>query len=708
MSNSSTIKLYKLEKFDANDNVMWDKLDEWKVDAFTNGRVLTYYNFQYIKIDSELAITLPLNQSNITEPNYNFVEIINSDSSRSFYYWVTNIERRGEDSVKFYLSIDTISTFKDLIIGHFTNETKILRQHKDRFIQKDASNTVFYRKIDMVPEVVGLTKYRKSKTQVLNSKKWYLVYTNDSENADTSISGYLVPETVDDSDRIIMTTSSTISINQEFQASNFSDDYVYLLSARVSYGDNVVYPTTSVANLVVIRNENTLNLYEVEGNYILLIESGLTGFKIEHPGANTTMYRTTKTQYNNLYNKGWEKLLAHVLNNTITNNASGEIYQAGSITGFKRTSTKIVSIIECPYCPLNDTSLNNIEPDIVTEDYVQNNRSWFTKIRVDTEFIKAVSIEDLNEFTAILPAQGSRNGISRNMTYESKLYNSDFYTLKFTYDSFSKEIPLELLEPNSAQNVPSIIINYKQSNTLRSDLGFQFIPYNVNEKFTEDYDEYLICNRQNNCALYNSNYLNYMRNGYQFDVKNKNQQNTMNWIGTGIQIGAGVLGLATSAYTGGVSAAAGISLLTSGISSATSNIYSEIKSEQNIEQKKKEAQAQTNSVSVSDDLNLLKWYNGNELLKLTYELSDVQKAKIYQLLYRYGYACYDTGAPNLNSRILFNYIEADIDLDTKTKPELIKYYNDIKERFKKGVTVLHQNGDLTTYCTKENWETWLL
>jgi len=706
MSNSSTIKLYRLENFDASDNVMWDKLDEWKNNEFTNGRVLVYYNFEYVRLNTEVVITLPLNQSNVADPGYNFVEIINADSSRPFYYWVTNVERRGEDSVRFYLSIDTISTFKDLIANHFTNETKIYRQHKDRFIKRDASNTIFYRKIDRTPEIVGLAKYRKSKEPVAANDKWYLVYANDNENTNTSITAYLVPQIANSNDRIaINSDSSTITYNQQFYTSDFSTDYAYLISARIKFTDDVVYPLATIHNLVVIRTGNGLDIYDVSDNQVLFVRGGVTHFEIQHPGVNNRIYKMNIADYNNLLTKGWQRLPSQIFDATISNNNEGEAFQAGSISGFIRSSTKIVSIIECPYCPLYN--VNSIEPNIVSEDYISSNRYWYIKINPETEFLNSIATEVLNEeFSVTLPPQGSRNNLSRSPRYESKLYNSDFYTLKYTYDSFSKEIPLELVETNAQDYLPIITIEYKQSNTLRSDLAFKF---HLEQKCVEDYEEYLICNRQNNCALYNSNYLNYMRTGYQFDIKNKNQQNVMNWIGTGLQLGAGALTIAASAATANpISAAAGISLVTGGISSITNNIYNEIKSEQNIEQKKKEAQAQTNSVSVSDDLDLLNWYNGNRLLRIKYEISDVQKAKVYQLLYRCGYACYDVGAPNLNSRQLFNYIEADIDLDTKTRPELIKYYADIRERFKKGVTVLHKNGDLTTYCTKENWETWLV
>ena len=62
--------------------------------------------------------------------------------------------------------------------------------------------------------------------------------------------------------------------------------------------------------------------------------------------------------------------------------------------------------------------------------------------------------------------------------------------------------------------------------------------------------------------------------------------------------------------------------------------------------------------------------------------------------------------PNLTTRYRFNYLQADIDLNTKYKGYLQPYYDDIVERFKLGVTVFHTNDDFNQ--TYENWESWLI
>ena len=116
--------------------------------------------------------------------------------------------------------------------------------------------------------------------------------------------------------------------------------------------------------------------------------------------------------------------------------------------------------------------------------------------------------------------------------------------------------------------------------------------------------------------------MNYLRNGYNYDLKAKNIQTAQSWIGTGLSIGGGIVSLLAGVGTGGVSTALGVSLITNAVSSISSNIFNNIQSEANIEQKLSEAKNTANSVNSSDDLNLLNWYSDNLLWATTYDISD--------------------------------------------------------------------------------------
>ena len=273
------------------------------------------------------------------------------------------------------------------------------------------------------------------------------------------------------------------------------------------------------------------------------------------------------------------------------------------------------------------------------------------------------------------------------------------------YDSFTKDIPLENIEPTSI-TAPTLSIKYKQANTITSNLGFKFTVNNGTQKVNDVFEEYLLCKRNNEYPIYNSSYLNYLRNGYNYDLKAKNIQTAQSWIGTGLSIGGGIVSLLAGVGTGGVSTALGVSLITNAVSSISSNIFNNIQSEANIEQKLNEAKNTANNVNSSDDLNLLNWYSDNLLWVTTYEISDQQKSNVFDLFYKTGYACNETGIPNVNSRHRFNYLQCTPDFTTKANPIWQEYINDVIARFELGVTYFHTYNDFEQQY--ENWESWLM
>ena len=183
-------------------------------------------------------------------------------------------------------------------------------------------------------------------------------------------------------------------------------------------------------------------------------------------------------------------------------------------------------------------------------------------------------------------------------------------------------------------------------------------------------------------------------------------------INTGVA--GGIAGLAASTVTGGVSAAAGISLLTSATASIAHNIISDVNNERNMSQKLAELKAQSASVSTSDDLSLLNFYNGNKMHRFDYKPSTKVENSIYDLFYRTGYAFNSTGVPDRQSRRAFNYVQCEPIFRDENNSDWTMYVDDVKSRFKAGVTYMHrfqteENGDYIYdfNFNYENWETFI-
>ena len=386
-------------------------------------------------------------------------------------------------------------------------------------------------------------------------------------------------------------------------------------------------------------------------------------------------------------------------------------YTLSSINDVNRTYTTLIKIIECPYEPFTLTASSDgykIPSGFQVSNTLDLADSPITLLKLDNlekDFEAKLNNYAISEYNCTLPAVDQRANTRKNPIYESKLYHSDFYSLIFNYDSFTKEEKVENLIPSRGAS-PYFKIYYKQANTITSNLGFRFDLQDGNHKTNEIFDKYLIAKRNNEIPIYNSSYLNYIRTGYNYDLKAKANQAFQNTLNTGLSIGAGIASMLAGTATGGASTALGISLLTSSITSISNLAFNNINSNDSLERKLIEAKNTTNSVEASDDLNLLNWYSDNKLWISKYSISDQQKSNVFDILFKTGYACNEAGIPNTHTRYRFKFVQCYADFQTKANPVWQAYIEDVKRRFEIGVTYFHTYDDFDQIY--ENWEDWLL
>ena len=376
-----------------------------------------------------------------------------------------------------------------------------------------------------------------------------------------------------------------------------------------------------------------------------------------------------------------------------------------SIDSVDRTDTRIVKIIKMPYAPFTlEFSLNKLN---IPAGWTYSG-GYLLLNDLNTEFLNIIEgDDDLSGYVnlTVVPSDIGKNK-ANDIKYESKLYNSNFFSLKYVYDSFEKEFLLERYNTNSV--FPGVRIDFKQSNNISSNSIFKFIPMNGTYKETTLYGEFLNVNRQNEVALYNSDYLNYIRNGYNYDKKAKAQQ-----LGAGLAgIALGAIGAATSVFlpaAGVVGAAGAISLATSTISSIVSLINTQISNEQAIQQKLDTTKRSAASVSNTEDLNLLSYYNGNRLIRYTEDINANIKQSLYDLFRLTGYACNDYSVPVVNSRLYYNFLQCKADIEETDWTYGKSFLDDIKAKYEIGVTYFHRvDGTYDWHQEKENFETWMI
>lgn len=677
---------------------------------------LVVENFQYIKLDLDLYIKVNSSQVNVPKFNYNYVSVKNEDVDKIFYYFIIGSPKWiSQNTIQLQLSLDTLNTFRyDLI---WTNKTNITRQHKDRFnttYTTTAQGKVFHRKIDNYDEGFAPVKYYDSGESIRSSSAdydWYLVYRNKED----------------------LNTSSTVPMNCFCCASeeinlNISVDYTGIQFSSYNIGDslyafekdNAPFTTTikgvsytiggssQYRGIAFFRLENGTNIAHVlkdDGNVIIpdIGNSALTDV------TSTVKVRVCRgfipeldasSQYT--YYSVLGQVEARDYSTITIGQTSATLL---SINSVDRTNTRIVKIIKMPYAPF---TLDFVSGKLRIPAGWTYSGGYLVLNDLNTEFLNIVEgNDDISDYVnlTVVPSDIGKNK-DNNIKYESKLYNSSFFSLKYIYDSFEKEFLLERYNTNSA--FPGVRIDFKQSNNISSNSIFKFIPMNGTYKEPTLYGQFLNVNRQNEVALYNSDYLNYIRNGYNYDKKAKAQQ-----LGAGLAgIALGVVGAAASVFlpaAGVVGAAGAISFATSTISSIVSVINTSISNEQAIQQKLDNAKKSAASVSNTEDLNLLSYYNGNRLIKYTENINDNIKKSLYDLFRLTGYACNDYAIPVVDSRLYYNFLQCKADIEETDWTYGKEFLDDIKAKYEIGVTYFHRvDGTYDWRQRKENFETWMI
>ena len=392
-----------------------------------------------------------------------------------------------------------------------------------------------------------------------------------------------------------------------------------------------------------------------------------------------------------------------------------------------KTDSKIIKIIKLPYAPCNVTYSNGVY-NFPSEWQYESGYMRLNDASLSTEFLNE-NIEKIpvKELFVQKPTTISPTALN-NLNYESKLFHSDFYTFKLVYDSFAKEIQLERYETGLADenyawtpNDVGIWFHFKPTNTINSKFAFRFDTYLTNDSGDTDfasyhenidYEKYLLISRNNEETVFSNDYLNYIRTGYNYDKKSKEEQLDKSYILSSIELISGMTALAASTVTGGFSAAAGIALISGAIKTLTSNIYTKEANERSMQQKLNELAAQSSNVAGADDVDLLSFYNKNRLAVIKYGLIQEQREALGKMFYLCGYKRDTIDTPNTTSRYWFNFIQCKPVFNEEGITPYNDYIADVKSRYESGVTVYHHHAGVGTgwdwQQQYENWETYLL
>lgn len=807
---TSTVKLYYVST-----SARWDLLPNKlfvieDIESYLATKtVKTILLFQYVKHALEISITVDLSQT-YAEPlssSYKYVSITNNDTNKTYYYYVKNVFWRSKSSVRFDLVMDVLNTFKENTDYTFKENTRIIREHKDRFILHEDTSIItltcevlnedwypdvndeptietypeaveiaqaqvleadtqtsiwvlklnvfrgdlsglqtgdkiniisennenaivevesvetqkeYFRKIDYVNENINpLLQCGNSNGVLIQNNKtllqddWYLLYRNQDDPSDSLVNPvecYLLPKESKD------VIASAIT-GGKITPSALQESYYYYMDLNaetITLDNGTTLSKSSLYDMCVIikKNEdNTINVLCVEGtpnavlsNDVLLVKGS---WDCEYLTIDTMpmayKYSTSRPtgSLNNIYSQMASGTAGQFENNLSIENING-------INDLDRTEAKNIKLIKLPYCPY-DFTITSSKIDI------SNDSNWDCVVLGNLMVLKLNDLNTNLRTTLSLttsdkePLPDLKVNINPSIddtrlgdSYESKLYHSEFYRPSYVYDSFTYAVQLEKLNLSSYYASQSFTVYFDMTKTINSRFMFTFNSL-VFTLANESYAKYMPIIRNNEEVLYNVPYINYIRNGFNYDVKAKNLSNSSAWAGvglSGISIGASLLAPTVPLKVAGVVASV-VSLAVS----FKNAIASTIQNEQSLQRKITETKNQTSSVSGSDDVDLMSIYAENRLKYLVYQPSPVMKEMLYKLFFYGGYYSNRLGLPNHETRVNFDYLEADVSLEN-----IGNIPNDCLEElincFKNGATYIHKTTRANKWDLEQEYENW--
>lgn len=571
-------------------------------------------------------------------------------------------------------------------------------------------NPSFIKKIDLKSEEISAPLYKNRETTLIENDlniNWSLYYKNSSSQETSPIDCYLIPDTeikaqvpqIQSLTANMIPNGKTILIFRPY-----NDEYIIFDFGTIRYA-----PQDTTRYALAFRNDNgrlvawyysdgwrvigddiqTCNIINANGSFNCRIEDYLPASII--------------INQNRMWERGW-----------VNHNIETQPSVIGTISGkqsIDKTLAENLKIINIPYCASSYKSTLIDDEEVISFDGYWNYDSQTHRLKLDDfnqKFVNNITSnadDILKDYISTL----NRSTASKRHVIDSKLFHSDYYQVKFVYDSFSYIFYLEQID------------YYETSKIHLSDkFSFQFImSRNIVSKFlfkfdfvykysTLDYENIVAVARNNEEVLYNSQYLNYVRTGFNYDLKAKEKQDVAGGVGLGLNIAGLLASIGLSFVPGGQ--AVGVAGIVGSTIGLTNQIVNYAKttsqSEENLQRKIEESQRQAISVLNADDYDLMDAYCSNRAKLCYYKVSSNMEKILDDLFYYCGYIDNQQGIPNISSRYWFNFVQSTLIIeDSSNLTSDIE--DDIKEKFEQGVTFLHYHSDSTIkFDFKQEMENW--
>lgn len=696
-----------------------------------------------IKLELDSAFAIPVNVE-----DYDYA-IIQADGgtgrTNKLPYFIEKIDRVSDQVVRVRLLFDELNFMSaigsaDGIAGFLSDRTRVTREHKDRFAKSKTGNS-YLPIIDRFPEGIS-GNFRRTFKEAIESDKldWTAFYFADGTDAEAPIASYLVPSEAM-SQKVQKAAAKTLTladipggVSIYFAMSEASDLYVELWGlvppshnaeklVGITLGEEAVIDGRACVVMGARIWTGSKTSEFLTASYLYKLWYDRNGIFVKEEQVGTLVNYVTEIHAPRCArvfssSTAWPTSLPAILRlKPLTTFFQKDVYAVDQLvaeSSIERTSLGLKKAICLPYRPFD--RVDGYLPDgavvvagkvLLADPETESTIEWRPSGRNKILQLPKLSAK---------PTE-TADGKGAALRLEPKVYSSEFQFSKLVYDSFSIVLKgedsyfnLNLSETGNDKIVfkffasPSMVSEFDFS--VYSWPGYSPSEFILSPIWTEDYPLHLIINRNNETPVYTSAYLDYLRTGYNYDLKSQAVQLGMQGLGIAISaINAGV-GIAATFATGGLAAPYAVSAAT-GFASSIANIgKTAAENERGNAQRLKELQAQGASVAGNSDFAVSKRYTKNRVSLETYSVEPRLINSARSFFYLKGYATDEIKAPSCHSRAHFDFVECDPVFQPEALSLFPKWMLDlIADDLRQGVTFLHAvAGDYDIGQTSSNYE----
>ena len=755
---TSTLKLYINSGMKQENNYIVEYIGQYLGLNAQGVRVIE--NFQYIRNPaSSQAFKVNIPQDEYNNSVVDYASLLQDGDI--YYYFIVDAKWTSQDCLTLVAVLDTLNTFQ----GQYslTDRSNIERQHVDRVrligerptgdsIDEVVTNVISTTREELQPEML-MTRHEvlSGDLPIDNRYQWYLIYQTNTESGN--------PE-------ILMCADRDINVGTESGTSEYivtAADLKGGLPARMVFGRFRAIINTDESETIDMNGSlsisidpdstDNLSITYIPYQGLGYIPERRTGrVRIQLDGTTSLkVYNTSGPNFNQPY---------------VEENSSYTLIGRAvctSIDTIDRTMSNLYKVIECPYCPLDLQITNGTITGIPQGWKYDQSQNKLSCNNLSYEFPERVAWTEENVMNHIagqvIKAQRAKlsqysrkdhqDGVEGNVV-DPKTYISTLRSYNFVYDAVTWSlVPEDLVIPNNSARPDLIRMYYKQSNNISSDCGFRFDIPEFTMRHRQYFDQYMFSARSNELPLYSSDWINYQRNGYNYDKKANTLRTWSDMIGAIAGVAGGGLSsigqiasfqnrpeieslkeqyregtLWGSEFDSETRKAIAsklskyrlpttLGIIGTGVNVAvgiTNAVLSHYQREQALEQKVNEYKSRAFSVSTTGNHDLFKWYSGNKVILFEFEPREEVRELINDFFSLYGYAQGYYMVPDLDSRLWFNYCRGTVDIDNyKKKRSIEENKADIVQRFQQGVYKIHRvNTPLGTFwdmkLERQNYE----